>query len=186
MHVCRTGITFLYGVFTGANFSNANKPADEFDAITHISMIYPNMYKFPSSLTVINEEQCAFLESNIEIALSLSEDNRFANASNALWSHRWNPRSAIQMSIIWGGIESLFLIERGIKSKLSTAASRFLAGTDDMVAYIKLLYETRCKAVHEMENGENELLNASIELLSRLILKCIELQSVPNVDELLQ
>lgn len=167
-------------------YFQANKPADEFDAMTHVSMIYPNMYKLPSSLTVINEEQCASLESNIQIALLLSEDNRFANASNALWSHRWNPRSAVQLSIIWGGIESLFLIERGIKSKLSTAASRFLAGTDDMVAHIKLLYETRCKAVHKMENGETQLLNASVELLYRLILKCIELQSVPNVDELLQ
>lgn len=167
-------------------YFQANKPANEFDAMTHISMIFPNMYKLPSSLTVINEKQCVFLESNVQIALSLSENNRFANASNALWSHRWNPRSAVQLSVIWGGIESLFLIERSIKSKLSTAASRFLAGTDDMVAHIKLLYETRCKAVHEMENGESELLNASVELLYRLILKCVELQSVPNVDELLQ
>lgn len=167
-------------------YFQANKPADEFDAMTHISMIYPNMYKFPSSLTIINEEQCAFLMSNMQIALSLSEDNRFANASNALWSHRWNPRPAVQLSIIWGGIESLFLIDRGIKSKLSTAASRFLSGTDDMVAHIKLLYEARCKAIHEMKNEKNELIDASVELLYSLILKCVELQSVPNVNELLQ
>ena len=167
-------------------YFQANKPADKFDAMTQISMIYPNMYKFPSSLTIINEEQCTFLDGNIQIALLLSENNRFANASNALWSHRWNPRAAVQLDIIWGGIESLFLIERGIKSKLSTAISRFLAGTDDMVEHVKLLYETRCKAVHEMQNGKEELLNASVELLYRLILRCVQLQSVPNVDELLQ
>ncbi len=155
-------------------------------AMTRVSMVYPNMYKFPSLLTIISEERCAFLEHNIQTALALGEDNRFANAANALWSYRWNPRSAVQLSIIWGGIESLFLIERGIKSKLSIAASRFLSGTDIMVAQIKSLYEVRCKAVHEMKNGENELLNASVDILFRLILKCVELQKIPNVDALLK
>lgn len=167
-------------------YFQANKSADQFDASTRVSMIYSNMYKFPSALVMIDEQQCLYLENNISIALALDKDNRFANASNALWSYRWNPRPAVQLSVIWGGIESLFLIERGIKSKLSTAASRFLSGTDDMIEKIRLLYDARCKAVHELKNGENELLQASAELLYHLILRCVELHYVPNVTELLQ
>ncbi len=167
-------------------YFQANKPADKFDAATRVSMIYGNMYRFPNSLMTIDEQKCLYLENNISVALVLDEDNRFANASNALWSYRWNPRPAVQLSVIWGGIESLFLIERGIKSKLSTAVSRFLSGTDDMVAEIKLLYETRCKAVHELKNGEDKLLQASTELLYCLISRCVELHYIPNTDELLQ
>lgn len=166
-------------------YFHASKPADKFDAVTRVSMIYGNMYKFPNTLVTIGEQQCLYLENNIPIALNLDEDNRFTNASNALWSYRWNPRPAVQLSVIWGGIESLFLIERGIKNKLSTSASRFLSGTDDMVEEIKLLYETRCKAIHELKNGEDELLQASAELLYRLILRCVELHCIPNVAELL-
>lgn len=167
-------------------YFQASKPADKFDAMTRVSMIHNNMYKFPSALTSINEQQCLYLENNIPIALILHEDNRFANASNALWSYRWNPRPAVRLSVIWGGIESLFLIERDIKNKLSTTASRFLSGTDDMVEEIKLLYETRCKAVHELKNGEDKILKSSAELLYRLISRCIELSCIPNVEELLQ
>lgn len=166
-------------------YFQASKPANEFDAVTRVSMIYSNMYKFPSNLVTIDEQQCLILENSIPIALNLNEDNRFANAANALWGYRWNPRPAVQLSVIWGGIESLFLIERGIKSKLSTAASRFLSGTDELVGEIRLLYETRCKAVHELNNGENEMLQASAELLYRLIIRCVELNNIPNVAELL-
>lgn len=166
-------------------YFQANKPADQFDATTRVSMIYSNMYKFPSDLVTIDEQHCLYLENNIPIASILDTDTRFANASNALWSYRWNPRPAVQLSVIWGGIESLFLIERGIKSKLSTAASRFLSGNDNMVEKIKLLYSARCKAVHELKNGEKELLQTSAELLYHLILKCVELRHIPNIDELL-
>jgi|GEM_PF-383226 len=166
-------------------YFQANCSADKFNASTRVSMIYPNMYKFPSSLVTINEKACLYVENNITFALELDENERFSTASNALWSYKHIPRPAIQLSIIWGGIESLFLIERGIKRNLSIATSRFLTGNDDMVDEIKFLYEARCKAVHELKNSTNTLLDSSALLLHKLILKCIEQHSLPNVKKLL-
>lgn len=167
-------------------YFHANKPADEFDALTRISMIYPNMYKFPNEVRLIDDRECLFLENNIPVASMLNEDERFSTAINALWSYKRNSKPAVQLSVIWGGIESLFLIERGIKTKLSIAASRFILGSDDMVNEIKELYEARCKAVHELKNSTKELLESSVTLLHQLILKCIEKQSIPNVEQLLE
>lgn len=167
-------------------YFQANEPADKFNATTRVSQIYPNMYKFPSTLVTLNEQKCSYLENNVSIALKLDSDERFSTASNALWSYRWNPRSAVQLSIIWSGIESLFLIERGIKKNLSTAASRFILDNDDMIEEIRNLYGGRCKAVHELKNGSNELLTQSATLLHKLILKCVEKHCVPDVNKLLE
>ena len=166
-------------------YFQANVSADNFTATTRISQVYPNMYKFPSAIKTLNESKCLYLEKNILTALNLNEDKRFSNASNALWSYRWNPRPAVQLSVIWGGIESLFLIERGIKRNLSIAASRFITGGDDMVDEIRELYEARCKAVHELENSTKNLLNSSAELLYKLITKCVEQNSIPDINSLL-
>jgi hypothetical protein len=167
-------------------YFQADKPADKFDAKTRLSMTYSNMHKFPSKLETLAKRRCIYLEKNIPLAYALVNDERFWNATNALWVYRWNPNPAIQLSVVWGGIEALFLIEYNIKSKLSTAASRFLTGTDNMVDDIKLLYQARCKAVHERKRGEKDSLQASAKLLHRLVLKCVQLQSVPNVTELLR
>ena len=55
-----------------------------------------------------------------------------------------------------------------------------------MVDDIKELYTYRCKAVHEYENQDDEILKESVSLLHRLIKKCIEVQSLPNIDQLLE
>ena len=166
-------------------YCQANDSADHFSAQTRISFVYPNMYKFPATTKIIDDKTCLWIEKSLSSALTLSEDERFLNAANALWSYRWNPRPSVQLSVIWGGIESLFLLERKIKQNLSMAASRFLKGNDDMVGDIKHLYNARCKAVHEAKNNTNEALLASSELLHNLILQCVKLNSLPDWKELL-
>lgn len=167
-------------------YFQADKSVDAFDAKTRVSLVHPHMHKFPSELKTINEEQCCYLEERLVIAWDLENDHRFSNATNALWTYLISPRSAIQLSIIWCGIESLFLIERGIKQKLAKAISRFLKNDDSMVNDIKSLYEFRCKAVHEYKNIERNVLASSVSLLHQLIRKCIETNSTPNVESLLE
>ena len=79
---------------------------------------------------IIDDEKCACLEQNISVALALENDLRYENASNALWCYRMHFRPSVQLSILWGGIESLFLIEKNIKKNLSLSASRFIYGDD--------------------------------------------------------
>ena len=80
----------------------------------------------------------------------------------------------------------MFLFEYNIKNKLALSVSRFICGDDSMVDNIKELYTYRCKAVHEYENQDDEILKESVSLLHRLIKKCIEVQSLPNIDQLLE
>lgn len=167
-------------------YFQADKSVAAFDAKTRVSLVHPHMHKFPNELKVISEEQCHYLEANLAIAWELENDYRFSNATNALWTYLLSPRSAIQLSIVWGGIESMFLIERGIKQKLAKAISRFLKNDDSMVNDIKSLYEFRCKAVHEYKNIEKNILVSSVSLLHQLISRCIQTNSIPNVDSLLE
>lgn len=167
-------------------YFQANDPADKFNAHTRVSMIYPNMYPFPKTILSLDESQCCLLEQSISTALELQEHFEYANASTALWCYRIHFRPSVQLSVIWGGIESLFLIERKIKSRLSLAASRFLYGDDSAVKRIKLLYEARCKAVHELENGEDTSFQQSIELLHQLICMCVKKNTIPDVSQLLK
>lgn len=167
-------------------YFQANKPAEKFDAKTRVSMIHNNMSKFPSRIVKIDKKKCKFLEENISKAFSLNDDDRFWNATNAMWSYNLSSNQAVQISIVWSGIEALFLIEKNIKTQLSKAASRFLVGNDTLVPEIKSLYEKRCKAVHERKREGDDSLTKSVELLHNLVLKCVQLNKIPNVDDLLQ
>ena len=166
-------------------YFQASDSADKFNANTRMSLICPNMYKFPSEITVIDEVNSSFLEKMLPIALNLEHDERYRNASNALWCYRMHYRPAIQMSVLWGGIESLFLIERSIKKNLSIAASRFIGGDDSMIDEIKALYESRSKAVHEFKNAETDIKEKSVNFLHKLLIACVERNCLPNVSQLL-
>ena len=167
-------------------YFQANTSADKFNSHTRVSMILPNMYPFPRTLLTLDESQCCFLEESILTALKLAEYTEYANASNALWCYHVHFRPAVQLSVVWGGIESLFLIDNRIKARLSIAASRFLYGDDSAVDQIKLLYkQARCKAVHEFANSEDVLFQQSIDLLHDLICMCIKKKAIPDVSRLL-
>ena len=166
-------------------YFQSNDPADKFNAKTQMSLICPNMYKFPSEMTIIDETRSIFLEKYLPVALNLERDDRYGNASNALWCYRMHYRPAIKMSVLWGGIESLFMIEKDIKKTLSVAASRFICGDDSMVSEIKSLYKSRSKAVHEFKNAEKDIEEKSAELLHQLIVACVERHCLPSVSRLL-
>lgn len=167
-------------------YFQADKSADAFNGKTKVSLVHPHMHKFPHDIKPISMEQCHYLEKALVIAWDLNNDHRFSNAANALWTYLISPRSAIQLSIVWGGIESMFLIERGIKQKLAKAISRFLKNDDSLVNDIKSLYEFRCKAVHEYKNIERNTLMSSVSLLHQLIRKCIESNTIPDIESLLE
>lgn len=167
-------------------YFEADKPADKFDAKTIVSPIHSHISMPPRRVVKVDEEKCKYIEDMISVAWKLGNDKRFSNATNALWNYNHSAMPAVQLSVIWGGIESLFLIERGIKQKIALCASRFLLNDDSMVEEIKKLYEGRCKAVHEYKNTTKNILENSILLLHLLIKRCIEVNSIPDVEELLK
>ena len=65
---------------------------------------------------------------------------------------------AIRISVIWSGIEALFMVDHNIKNSIAIGSSRFIYGCDDKVEEIRVLYkEARCKATHEYNNWTNDL-----------------------------
>ena len=103
--------------------------------------------------------------------------------ANAMWSYRLNFMPAIRISVIWSGIEALFMVDRNIKNTIAIMSSRFIYGNDDMIEDIKTLYKSaRCKATHEYKNGTYDLYEKSNELLYKLILKCIDEENTPDVN----
>ncbi len=159
--------------------------ADEFNRNTQINMIYHNMQKFPDDIKYLDNDMCSWVQKSIMTAWNLDKDERFSTATHALWCYKWSVRPALQLGVIWSGIESMFLIDKKIKSRLSKAISRFLYGNDTAVEDIKKLYGFRSKAVHEYKYTEENVLDESVDILNKLILKCIELNALPDLHILL-
>lgn len=166
-------------------YFQADTSLEKFNGNSNINMIYPNMYKFPNCIKYLDDNMCSWIEKSIMTAWELHEDERFSTASHALWSYKWSVRPALQLSIVWSGIESMFLIETKIRTRLSKAISRFLYNNDTAVEDIKKLYAFRSKAVHEYKNSEHNVLEESVDILNKLILKCIEQKALPDLGILL-
>lgn len=166
-------------------YFQCSNSASAFSASSIVHRVVPNMYSFPSSIRHISSNECSKIENVLPILLELNQDQRFSRATNALWSYRMVLRPAIKLSILWGGIESLFLIERGIKENLSKCISRTLAGDDSLVSDIRELYSLRSKAVHELENDTSNAVCDSASLLNSLIKKCTEEGCLPDIKDLL-
>lgn len=168
-------------------YFQADRPVEMFTADTDIHMIMGNMYKVPNKCIEVSSEKCTFLEERIEKACNLAKTNeKFYLASNAMWSYRLNFMQAIRISVIWSGIEALFMVDQNIKNTIAIVSSRFIYGNDSKIEDIKTLYkEARCKATHEYSNGTYDLYVKSNELLYELLLKCIDEEDTPDVNNIL-
>lgn len=168
-------------------YFQADRPIEMFSADTDIHMIMENMYKIPNEYIEISDEKCSFLEERIEKACSLAEVNeKYYLATNAMWSHRLNFMPAIKVSVIWSGIEALFMVDHNIKNTIAIVSSRFIYGNDSKIEDIKTLYkDARCKATHEYRNGTYDLYEKSNRLLYELLLKCMDEGDTPDVNNIL-
>ena len=114
-------------------YFQADRSVEKFSADTDIHIIMENMYKMPNECIELSDEKCSFLETRIEKACKLAEVNeKFYLATNAMWSYRLNFMPAIKISVIWSGIEALFMIDHNIKNTIATVSSRFIYGNDDL------------------------------------------------------
>lgn len=168
-------------------YFQADRPVEMFNADTEIHILMENMYKLPNESIELSDEKCSFLEERIERACNLAEVNeKFYLATNAMWSYRLNFMSAVKISVIWSGIEALFMVDHNIKNTIAIVSSRFIYGNDSKIEDIRTLYkDARCKATHEYRNGTYDLYEKSNELLYKLLLKCIDEGDTPDVNSIL-
>lgn len=163
-------------------YFQADRPVEMFNAETEVHLIVMNMYKLPDKCVDLSNEQCSFLEDRIGKSCRLADKNeKYYLATNAMWSHRLNFMPAIKISVIWSGIEALFMAEHDIKKTIAVVSSRFIYGNNEKEGDIKTLYKkARCKAVHEYKGGADDLYEESKALLHNLILKCIDEGDTPT------
>jgi hypothetical protein len=96
-----------------------------------------------------------------------------------------------RLAILWSGIEGLFGVDSEIVFRVSLYTARFLEPHDqakqrEVFERVKELYKLRSKAVHgsRMKGNAKEGVDESASLLRRLIRRCSELGSLPNIESL--
>ncbi len=140
---------------------------------------------------MITETDALWIEQNFNKARALLEEPAFQNAVHSLASYTWHSLPRAQLTLLWSGIEGLFAIDTELVFRLSLYAARFLEREDDarrmqVFKDVKRLYKGRSRAVHgsEMKGDANSSVNESADLLLKLIRRCIENNSVPNLEAL--
>ncbi len=115
-----------------------------------------------------------------------SFNRAFQTFDSAIWAHSLG--SAVVMA--WASLETLFRPGRAqITKTLSRLIATFLnpAGSErdrDFQRIVKL-YEARGGTVHDAQIPEEHQLLDSFELARRSLMRCLEIRSVPNAEDLL-
>ena len=140
---------------------------------------------------IITKEDTEWLEQYYLSAQSLLDMDSFTIATHSLATYKWHNLPRVQMAILWAGIEALFNISSELSFRTSLYVSKFLGnGRKETEKKIfedtKNLYKIRSSAVHGSKiKGDAALpVEKSALLLNSLIKKCIELKSLPSIDEL--
>lgn len=159
-----------------------NKKASDFESDTRASILTKSIFSMPKELREVSEEECELLEERMPIVIELGKNTRFNTAIDALWASHLNPRPSIKAMILWGGIESLFLIKYNIKKQLSKKIAEFLED-EELEEKVKSMYEKRSSSVHELKNPEDVFIKESRELLHKLVMKCVEKKKLPELKK---
>jgi len=146
-----------------------------------------------SNVHEVTCEEAEWLKKYFAHAKNLLDNNSsFKTAVHSLATFKWHTLPRIQLAVIWAGIEALFGVESEITFRISLYIAKFLAGSNPVESKrlfeeTKKLYKIRSTAVHgsEMKKEPSEAVEQSAELLQKLIIKCIELNALPDADALL-
>lgn len=162
-----------------------NVSADQFNQSSFMNVIMSHQLFLPRSIEVIERDECKLIESVFVSASEMMDKPAFATAVNALWSYRQSLRPSVQLAILWAGIEALFRVQAELRFRISLLTSKFLDGDADEYIAIRKLYDDRSKAVHEGIVKSKVAVESTAALLHKLILKCIEINDLPNEKDLL-
>ncbi len=140
----------------------------------------------------LTREDSNWLRDYYDNANSLMDNNAFITAIHSLANYKWNSMPRIQLAILWAGIESLFGIDSELSYRISLYISKFLSKDDNLRAKelyneVRALYKARSCAVHgsRIKGEQTQLVEQSASLLNKLVIKCITLNSLPDIENLL-
>ena len=183
-------LSALFDCDAVANFQS-DTPAELLSNNSHLSVTNYHMRGSINSLYTVTPEDVHWLNTHFQNARTLLDVDRFSDAVSARSSYRWHPNPRAQLAVLWSGIEGLFDIQGETVFKLSLFVAKFLEPDDKyqakrILSSVKKLYKSRSSAVHgsKIKGDRSQLVSESSELLERLIRRCIEVGSIPDVEEL--
>jgi hypothetical protein len=171
----------------------ANKSWDTIASIKDNSVIFGILDDIPKriahpSLSKVTKEDIAWVQKNLSDSLALRNreiGKRFSLAYNIFyeWNHTSNPR--IALANLWCGLEALYgkQNDRPVTEKLLNRLCEWIGYTDRN--YVRLLYKSRCDAVHGRVLSQEELLKMifdSEKLLKDSLIRCVEVVQQPLQD----
>ncbi|MEH6524397.1 hypothetical protein [Sulfitobacter sp.] len=140
---------------------------------------------------IIQSKDALWLTDHFVDARQLMSEESFKTGVHCLASMHWHPHPRIKLAIIWAGIEGIFGASTEIRFKISLYMARFLAPEDvaerkAIFELVKKLYSDRSKAVHgsKLKGDLSVSVADSATLLNKLLIKCIEVGSLPKETEL--
>jgi hypothetical protein len=180
----------LYGCDVSCNF-HANTAAEDLQDNSRVEITNYHLRGLNSKPYQLTENDSQWLETNFITARGLLDVPEFQHAIHCLSTYRWHTYPGARLAIIWSGIEGLFKIENEVVFRLSLYISRFLEPADETkrkekFAEVKTLYKQRSAAVHgsKIKGDPEEGVDASAKILYRLVYECININSIPRIDEL--
>lgn len=161
------------------------------DSILHATNLH--MYGLnndpPYSLT---SEDAKWILTYFSKARSMLDNDSFQTAVHCLASYRWHSVPRIKIAVIWAGIEGLFGVQAELKFRMSVCIARFLFPDDpearqDIYNATKKLYNIRSAAVHgsKIKGGITTAVEDSADILCKLLVRCTEIGSLPDENELI-
>ncbi len=185
-------ISALVNAASGFNIQ-CNVPAESFNSESQLNITNYHLKGFSKSKPyLLSEKESLFIENNIENARELLNNADFSNAISSLYSYIWHPHPRIQLAVLWSGIEGIFSISNELVFRLSLYIAQFLSPENknkrrEIFENVKTLYKIRSKAVHgeKIKGDTKKAIEGSIKLLKDLLWKIIEINEMPNPDNLI-
>lgn len=165
-------------------------PIEEITDDTYIQITNYHLRGVLTPPYMITQENSNWLSQYFKNALSLLSYESFETAIHSMATYKWHSVPRIQLAILWAGIESLFNISSELVFRISLYAANFLTDRKDearsIFKEVNDLYKARSSAVHggKIKGDAIVLVEKSAGLLNKLILKCIEINGLPVVQEL--
>ena len=168
----------------------SDQPIEKIAMAKYVHITNYELRALLSDIYNISEEEESWLEKYYKTAYNLLEKDSFQTAVHTMSSYRWHSVPRVQLAVIWSGIESLFNVNTEVSFRISLYIANFLgkneAQTQQIFKQVRKMYSLRSSAVHG-NRTKDSLKTAVLEsanLLNQILIRCVELNRLPDVDNL--
>jgi len=170
----------------------SDTPAQNISSKSALRSVHRHMSAFnDESPFVVEKNDARWLTEHFADPRRLLDEDSFQTAVHCLATMYWHPHPRIKLAVIWAGIEGVFGASSEIRFKISLYMARYLAPEDSterkaIFELVKKLYSDRSKAVHgtKLKGDLSVAVAESAKLLNKLLVKCIEVGSLPREVDL--